>query len=172
MTHPARDPRSRHAGLDREDRQGITCRYPGRILPGDAALPIAPRNDEMLRLPRALQYLHLLMVRVPEGVFTEREKLERLFGEAKQALKDARESDEAYHRKLEQRLTRLPEAVANGIKPEMIAAKINESLHQQFVASTIPQTARSLCALADQIKDASTEFSAAANAIGESYNIS
>jgi hypothetical protein len=56
-----------------------------------------PEDDEMLRV---LQYLHLLMVRVPEGVITEREKLEQLFGEAKQALKDARESDEAYHRRL------------------------------------------------------------------------
>jgi uncharacterized phage infection (PIP) family protein YhgE len=51
----------------------------------------------------------------------------------------------------------------------MIAAKINESLHQQFVASTIPQTAQSLGAIASQIKDATTEFSAAASAIGKSY---
>jgi Sec-independent protein translocase protein TatA len=128
-----------------------------------------PEDDEMLRVLRALQYLHLLMVRVPEGVITEREKLEQLFGDAKQTLKDARESDEAYHRNLDQRLTRLPETVANGIKPEMIAAKINESLHQQFAASTIPQTARSLGAIANQIKNASTEFSATASAIGESY---
>jgi hypothetical protein len=79
------------------------------------------------------------------------------------------ERSETFRRQLDTRITHLPEKVAEGIKPAAIATKINESLNQQFVQSTIPQTAQALRLIAEQMKETTAEFGAAASAIGKSY---
>jgi hypothetical protein len=126
-------------------------------------------NDEMLRLLRVMQFLTLLMEQVPARVVTEREKLERHFADAMSSLEKMLHSSEAHQQQLDQRLMRLPETVAAGIKPEAIAGKINESLHQQFVKSTIPETAQALGVIAEQMKKASSEFVSTASTLGNSY---
>jgi methyl-accepting chemotaxis protein len=126
-------------------------------------------NDEILRILRAMQFLTLLMEQVPARVIAERQKLEGLFSEAEQSLKSALCSSESFQKQLDQRLIQLPKTIADGIKPETIAANINESLRQQFVVSTIPQTAKSLAAAAEQLKTINSEFSSTASALGKSY---
>jgi hypothetical protein len=128
-----------------------------------------PENDEMLRILRAMQFLTLLMVQVPDQVTTERETFERLLKGSLGTLQKTIESSEAYQTQLDQRLTQLPEYVANGISPEAIAATINESLRQQFVQSTIPETAHGLAVAAAQMKSATAEFVRTANVLGNSY---
>jgi|WetSurMetagenome_2_1015567.scaffolds.fasta_scaffold1017309_1 hypothetical protein len=44
-----------------------------------------------------------------------------------------------YQKLLDERLSCLPDQIKRGISPDVIAGKINESLRQQFVGSTIPQ---------------------------------
>ena len=75
-----------------------------------------------------------------------------------------------YDAQLDQRLARLPEAIAEGISPKSIAARINESLRQQFVQSTIPESANALSVAAAQIKKAAAEFGRAASTLGNSYH--
>ena len=101
-------------------------------------------NDEILRVLRAMQFLTLLMEHVPARVVAERQKLEGLFSEAAQSLKTILRSSESYQKQLGEWLIRLPTTIARGIQPETIAANINASLHQQFVASTIGRPAISL----------------------------
>ncbi|RQV93574.1 hypothetical protein EH220_08065 [bacterium] len=127
-------------------------------------------NDEILRILRAMQFLTLLMEQVPARVITERQKLEGLFFEAEQSLKTALGSSESFQKQLDERLILLPKTIAEGIKPETIAANINESLRQQFVASTIPQTAKGLATVAEQLKKVNSEFGSTASALGKSYN--
>jgi hypothetical protein len=129
-----------------------------------------PENDEMLRVLRTMQFLTLLMERVPERVAIAKERLERLFTEAMQLLEKTLHSSEAYQRQLDQRLMKLPDAIAAGIKPEAVAAKINESLHQQFIKSTIPETAQALGVIAEQMKKVSSEFGATASDLGRTYS--
>ena len=126
-------------------------------------------NDEILRVLRAMQFLTLLMEQVPSRVIAERQKLEGLFSEAAQSLKTILRSSESYQKQLAEWLIRLPASIARGIQPETIAANINESLHQQFVASTIPQTAKALTVIAEQLKNVSSEFGRTASALGSSY---
>jgi uncharacterized coiled-coil protein SlyX len=126
-------------------------------------------NDEILRVLRAMQFLTLLMEQVPARVITERQKLEGLFSEAAQSIKTILRSSESYQKQMDERLIRLPTTIAGGIQPETIAANINESLHQQFVASTIPQTAKALTVIAEQLKNVSSEFGRTASALGSSY---
>ena len=128
-----------------------------------------PSNDEMLRILRAMQFLHILMVRVPGQITTERKKFQQLLADALRTLETTVESSAAYQRQLDQRIEQLPENIANGINPEAIAAAINESLRQQFVQSTIPETANRLAAVARQLNDVTTEFGRTATALGNQY---
>jgi hypothetical protein len=98
----------------------------------------------MLRILRAMQFLTMLMVQVPERVGTERERLEQLLADGLRTVQTTIESSRAYQEHMDQKLERLPDKIAAGISPETIARAINESLRQQFVKSTIPETAGAL----------------------------
>lgn len=128
-----------------------------------------PENDEMLRILRAMQFLTLLMEQVPARVVIEGERLERLFGVAARALEGAFQSNERHRQQLDERLSALPATIAAGIRPETIAGKINESLQQQFIRSTIPETAQALGVIAEQMKKTTIEFGATASSLGNSY---
>jgi len=128
-----------------------------------------PENDEMLRILRAMQFSVLLMVQAPVRMAAEREKLERIFAGAMETLQDLRQSSEAHQAQLDQRLNELPAEIADGINPEGIAGTINESLRQQFVQSTIPETAQALAVAAAQIRRATTDFGRTASTLGDSY---
>jgi hypothetical protein len=129
-----------------------------------------PENDEMLRILRAIQFSVVLMVQAPERMAAEREKLEQVLARAMETLRKTAQSSEAHQAQLDQRLARLPEAIAEGISPKAIAARINESLRQQFVQSTIPESANALAVAAAQIKTAAAEFGRAASTLGNSYH--
>jgi ribosomal protein S13 len=128
-----------------------------------------PENDEMLRILRIMQFLTLLMEQVPVRIGVERERLEQLIALATESLRNSLESTEAYRQEIDQRLSRLPDQIAKGISPEIIAGKINESLRQQFVQSTIPQTTEALAVIATDLRKSVSEFSAAAASLGSAY---
>jgi len=54
--------------------------------------------------------------------------------------------------------------------PPAVAAEINEGLRQQFIKTTIPETADALAVNAAQIKKATGEFVSAADAISNAYD--
>lgn len=128
-----------------------------------------PENDEMLRILRILQILTFLMEQVPNRVVIEREKLEQLFAEALKILRVTHSDSVKYQKDLDERLIALPGKIVNGIKPEVIASSVNESLRQQFQRSTIPDTARALGAVADRMKQVTAEFGSTASTLGDSY---
>jgi hypothetical protein len=128
-----------------------------------------PESDEMLRILRAMQFLTLLMRQVPEQVTAERARLETLFAEAVQELGQFVERAGEYCSTIEDRLTELPAAVAEGLRPEAVAREINESLRQQFAASTIPQTANAMTVAAVEMKTAVADFTKIAAAIHDQH---
>jgi hypothetical protein len=113
-----------------------------------------PENDEMLRILRIMQFLTLLIHQVPARVTAEREQLDSNLTRCTVALKT-----------IESRLEALPEGVASSLAPEKVAARINESLRQQFVQTTIPQTGEALAVVAEVIKHSVAEFADAAREI-------
>jgi hypothetical protein len=118
-----------------------------------------PENDEMLRILRAMQFLTLLIRQAPDRVAQERLKLDKGLTDCTGALERIRE-----------RLDGLPDEVAGAISPPAIAATINESLRQQFVASTIPQTGEALAVAAVKLQQAVKEFDRAAVRINSSHS--
>jgi hypothetical protein len=128
-----------------------------------------PENDELLRVLRAMQVLTLLMREAPARVVIEREKLELIFNSAMAKLSATLERAEAYQSTLEQRLAALPAKVAEGLSPEMVARSINENLRQQFVESTLPQTAQAMTCVAAQLRSVVVEFAKTAAMLNDSH---
>jgi hypothetical protein len=78
-------------------------------------------------------------------------------------------ASEAWHISLQRKLTELPADIAYGVNPAAAAAKINESLRQEFMRSTIPQTADALGVISDRMKNVCLEFSTTADNVGHAY---
>ena len=84
-----------------------------------------PESDEMLRILRAMQFLTLLMRQVPDEVTAERVRIEALFNQAVQELRGFAERAGEYRSVIEDRLAELPAAVAEGLRPELVAREVN-----------------------------------------------
>ncbi len=123
----------------------------------------------MLRVMRVIQFLTILMIQVPADVVAERERLEHLFASAMQKIEENLRSSLTYQKLLDERLSCLPDQIKQGISPDVIAGNINESLRQQFVRSTIPQTAEDLTLAAEQMKQTTAEFGRTADHLSDSY---
>lgn len=128
-----------------------------------------PENDEMLLILSVMQLLTLLMVDVPYRVVTERERLEQLFKATVDSLQKVVRSSESYRTQLDSRISHLPEEIFTHLNPAAIAARINESLHQQFEASALPQTAQALALLGREMKATTKDFKETADSLGNAY---
>jgi hypothetical protein len=118
-----------------------------------------PDNDELLRILRAMQFLSLLIYQAPDRLATEREQLDLNLDRCVSALTT-----------IESRLEVLPEGLSSKIGPEQVAARINESLRQQFVATTIPQTGAALNVIATELERSVNEFVRATKEISNKYD--
>ncbi len=128
-----------------------------------------PENDEMLRILRVMQFLTLLMEQVPERIVTEREQFDKLFSGKIERLEKSFQNNKASLDQLDQRLLQLPGFIAAGISPEKVVAEINKKLEEAFIKSTIPDTAARLGAIANQIREVTGQFAAAADDLDSSY---
>jgi hypothetical protein len=89
-------------------------------------------------------------------------QLAQLFETSLATMHAAGTAEHAYLQQLDDRLTRLPTDLAQGISPEAIARAITESLRQQFVQSGVPATADALTALSRQMTQATGQLQRAA----------
>ena len=128
-----------------------------------------PADDEMLRIARAMGFLALVTRQTPAQIAIEREQIASILGDSVKAMQSARQDAIALQQQLEKRLTQLPEAIAEGISPAAIAAKLSESLRQQFVESGIPRTAQALAVISKQTKQIAGEFDQSSKELTDSY---
>lgn len=128
-----------------------------------------PADDEMLRIARAMGFLALVTRQTPAQIATEREQLATILGDSIKAIQSAGQDAVALHRQLEERLAQLPAEISEGIGPAAIAAKLSESLRQQFVASGIPATAQALAVVSKQTKQVALEFDRSSKQLTDSY---
>jgi len=128
-----------------------------------------PADDEMLRIARAMGFLTLVTRQTPAQIAAEREQLAAILSESIKAIQSARRDALVLQRQLEERVTQLPEAIAEGISPAAIAAKLSESLRQQFVASGIPETAQALAVVSKQTRQVALEFDHTSKQLTDSY---
>src|ERR1700688_5190787 len=128
-----------------------------------------PENDEMLRILRAMHFSVLIMVEVPARMATERKRFEQTAADTTKLLQDVRQFTEEHQTQIDERLGQVSADIAAALKPEAVAATINESLRQQFVKTTIPETATALAVTAAQIKKTADDFVEVAGQLGAAY---
>ncbi len=128
-----------------------------------------PADDEMLRIARAMGFLALVTRQTPAQIAIEREQLATILADSVKAMQSARQDAIVLHRQIDERLTQLPEAIAEGISPAAIAGKLCESLRQQFVRSGIPETAQALAVISKQTKQIAGEFDRSCEQLTDSY---
>ena len=100
-------------------------------------------SDEMLRILRTIQWHTVIALEVPAKLAGQAQKLDC-------GLRDNAKALERIHGRLEGVCDELVERVS----AEAIANQLYESLRQQFVKSTIPQTGQALAVAGEQIKSA------------------
>jgi hypothetical protein len=100
-------------------------------------------SDEMLRILKVIQWNSVIALQVPARIAAEVGKLDR-------SLRDNVEALQQVH----QRLEHLSDELVEKVSAEAIANQLYESLRQQFVKSTIPQTGKALTVTAGQVKEA------------------
>jgi hypothetical protein len=128
-------------------------------------------DDELLRLVEAIGFLALLIRGAPHAVAVERAQLSQLLETSVATIQAAGEAGQVYQRQLDERLTRLPSDIAEGISPEAISRAIAESLRQQFVQSGLPATVDALTALSRQVTEATGPLQRAAGELNASTGI-
>jgi hypothetical protein len=120
-----------------------------------------PENDEMLRILRAMQFLTVLIERAPGQVAIEREQLAQVLARGIESIQGTHRASLNYQKQLEGRIAKLPEEIAKGISAETIAAKLSESLRQQFQQTGLPAVADAIGVQATTLRHASKDLSAA-----------
>ena len=120
-----------------------------------------PENDEMLRILRAMQFLGVLIEGAPRRVAIEREQLAQVLARGIESIEAVHQASITYQKQLEARLAKIPEEIAKGISAEAIAAKLGESLRQQFHQTGLPAVAEAIGVQATTLRQASKELSAA-----------
>ncbi len=128
-----------------------------------------PADDEMLRIARAMGFLALVTRQTPAQIAIEREQIASILSDSIKAMQSARQDAIALHRQLDERLTQLPETIAEGINPAAIAGKLCESLRQQFVESGISETAQALAVVSKQTRQIAGEFDCSCEQLTDSY---
>jgi hypothetical protein len=128
------------------------------------------QSDEMLHILNILQILTVVMVDVPTRIAAERDQIEENLKATRVQLRENLAVSQAYQKQIENRLTQLPQEIAKGISPSTIASSINESLRQQFVATTIPETAKALSAMSIKLREITAEFGTNARSLSDTYN--
>jgi Fe2+ transport system protein B len=116
-----------------------------------------------------MQFLTLLTIQVPGQVSIERERLDQLLDSAVRKIQEYCRSSQAYQKQLDEKLVRLPDQIGKGINPEAIASRINESLRQEFLSSTLPETAKALSLVSEEMKESAGEFDRTADSLTNSY---
>jgi hypothetical protein len=129
-----------------------------------------PQNDEMLRIIRAMQYLVLIMVKLPEQMALELERFEQIVSRCENLLGEVHDFVDEATRQIDQRLAQVSADITKALNPPAVAAEINESLRQQFIKTTIPETADALALNAAQIKKATNEFVSATHTLNTAYD--
>jgi hypothetical protein len=120
-----------------------------------------PESDEMLRILRAMQFLTVLIERAPGQVAIEREQIGQVLARGIETIQATHRASVAYQKQLEARIAKLPEEIAKGINAEAIAAKLGESLRQQFYQTGLPVVADAIGVETKSLRQASKELSAA-----------
>ena len=115
-------------------------------------LRMLPPEDEIAHLAYSMGYLALLTRSTPALIIEERAKLTALLQRHSDDVIGAVKTTDDYHRKLNDRLKKLPSEIAQGLSPKALATEIADGVREQFLQSGIPEAGRLLKEQGDRLR--------------------
>jgi hypothetical protein len=117
-----------------------------------------------------MQFLVVLIERAPGQVAMERQHLAEILEGAIESIQTSHQATITYQKLLEARLAKLPQEIAKGIDAEAIAAKLSESLRQQFQETGLPAIAEAINVQAATFRNTTKALSAVVSELAHPQN--
>jgi hypothetical protein len=128
-----------------------------------------PPNDEFVKIAQLFGFLTLIGRELPEHLAQERGQLRELLVKARADFLQQIKTNASYHDKLTERLNKLPEEIAEGVKPDAIAKTMSEAFRQQITATGLQDTKAFLTATTSDLKKVTRELDAVVQPITTRY---
>lgn len=100
-----------------------------------------PPTDELVKVAKLFGFLTLMGQQLPDAIEAERGELRKLLTGAYTAFQQEVKTNQTYHEKLNERLSRLPDEIASGVKPDDIAEVMAERFRQQIAQTGLEEAA-------------------------------
>jgi hypothetical protein len=100
-----------------------------------------PPTDELVKVAKLFGFLTLMGQQLPDAIEAERGELRKLLSGAYTAFQQEVKTNYTYHDQLNERLSRLPDEIASGVKPDDIAAAMAERFRQQIAQTGLEESA-------------------------------
>src|SRR5258708_11384323 len=124
-------------------------------------------NDEMLLVCEAMGFLALIVRETPDRIATQREEIERIFGESLDRLQVANQKTFDFYKSVERRLAQLPVDISREVDTRQMALEISERLRQRVNELGIPQLSDSLKILANNLGSVQRQLATSVNELAE-----
>jgi chromosome segregation ATPase len=128
-----------------------------------------PPQDEFVQVAQLFGFLTLIGRELPEQLDEQRQQLRKLLLDAHAEFKKQVQTNASYHDRLAERLNRLPEEIANGVKPAEIAKAMAESFRQQIAATGLAETKSLLSAATNDLRRVTRDLDEAVRPLSERY---
>jgi hypothetical protein len=128
-----------------------------------------PSNDEFVKIAQLFGFLTLIGRELPENLAQERGRFRELLVKARTDFIQQIKTNAGYHDKLTERLNKLPEEIAKGVKLEAIAKVMSEAFRQQIAATGIQETKNLLSAATSDLKTVTRDLDAAVKPVTDRY---
>ncbi|MGH9640351.1 MAG: hypothetical protein ACRD3Y_09840 [Bryobacteraceae bacterium] len=128
-----------------------------------------PPGDEFAKVAQLFGFLTLLGRELPEHLEDQRQQLRKLLLDAHAEFKKQVQTNARYHDQLAERLGRLPEEMAEGVKSADIAKTMAEAFRQQIAATGIEETKALLSAATRDVKQTAQALDKAVQPLASRY---
>lgn len=98
-------------------------------------------TDELVKVAQLFGFLTLMGQQLPDAMEAQRGELRKLLSGAYTAFQQEVKTNQTYHEQLNERLSRLPDEIASGVKPDDIADVMAERFRQQIAQTGLEESA-------------------------------
>jgi len=98
-------------------------------------------TDELVKVAKLFGFLTLMGQQLPDAMEAQRGEMRKLLSGAYTAFQQEVKTNQAYHERLNERLSRLPDEIASGVKPDDIADVMAERFRQQIAQTGLEESA-------------------------------
>ncbi len=100
-----------------------------------------PPTDELVKVAQLFGFLTLMGQQLPDAIEAQRGELRDVLSKAYKAFEQEVKTNQTYHQQLNERLSRLPDEIASGVKPDDIAEVMAERFRQQIAQTGLEESA-------------------------------